>query len=166
MILVVIGTQVFAQQTPPQKPSPEMQKQRKEKMEAMKVGFISEKLQLTTAEAEKFWPVYNEFESKRTELRKKMFGDDPKRQEIDAMNDKEVETRIDNEIALRQQETELFKEYNEKFKTVLPVKKVAKLYEAEREFRMQVVKKRMENQHQRQNKKPHMNNNGGNNSGK
>lgn len=159
MILVACSLQVFAQQTPPQKTPPEVQKQRKEKMEAMKVGFISEKLQLTTAEAEKFWPVYNEFESKRMDLRKKILGDTPKRQDIDAMNDKEVETRIDNEITLRQQETELFREYNEKFKTVLPVKKVAKLYEAEREFRMQAVKKRMENQRQRQNKKLPMKNN-------
>ena len=36
----------------------------KEKLKAHKIAYITERLQLTPAEAEKFWPVYNELEAK------------------------------------------------------------------------------------------------------
>ena len=37
---------------------------KKENIEAQKVAFITSKLNLTTEESQKFWPVYNEYESK------------------------------------------------------------------------------------------------------
>ena len=38
-------------------------KTRAEKIEALKIAFITQKLQLTTDEAQKFWPVYNQYEN-------------------------------------------------------------------------------------------------------
>jgi hypothetical protein len=35
--------------------------QRQEKIQALKIAFITQKLKLTPAEAEKFWPVYNQY---------------------------------------------------------------------------------------------------------
>ena len=37
---------------------------KKEKIEAIKVAYISEELELTVAESQAFWPVYNELQSK------------------------------------------------------------------------------------------------------
>ncbi len=42
-----------------------------EKIKSLKVAFITEKLSLTSKEAQSFWPVYNEFEEKRDALTKK-----------------------------------------------------------------------------------------------
>ena len=42
---------------PPQRP---MTKQQREKLELFKIQFVTKKLDLTPAEAEKFWPLYNE----------------------------------------------------------------------------------------------------------
>ena len=36
-----------------------------EQMKAEKISFITQQLSLTTAEAQAFWPVYNEYEGKR-----------------------------------------------------------------------------------------------------
>src|SRR6476620_10673268 len=36
---------------------------RAEKIEALKIAFITQKLQLTSDEAQKFWPVYNQYEN-------------------------------------------------------------------------------------------------------
>ena len=33
------------------------------KLQALKIAFITQKLQLTSAEAEKFWPVYNQYDN-------------------------------------------------------------------------------------------------------
>ena len=53
-----------------------------EKIKALKVSFITEKLELTSNEASKFWPIYNKFETeryklyhvKRAEMKKKIDG--------------------------------------------------------------------------------------------
>ena len=44
---------------PPPPPRP-MTKQQRERLESFRIQFITKKLDLTPAEAEKFWPVYNE----------------------------------------------------------------------------------------------------------
>ncbi len=44
---------------PPPPPRP-MTKQQREKLELFKIQFVTKKLDLTPAEAEKFWPLYNE----------------------------------------------------------------------------------------------------------
>lgn len=45
---------------PPPPPPRQMTKQQREKLELFKIQFITKKLDLTPAEAEKFWPLYNE----------------------------------------------------------------------------------------------------------
>jgi len=44
---------------------------RNDKIKALKTAYITEQLELTKAEAEKFWPVYNAFEEKRSALKTK-----------------------------------------------------------------------------------------------
>ena len=44
-------------------------------------------------------------------------------------------------MANHQKELDLQKEYNSKFKAVLPIKKVAKLYVAEEQFKMELLNK-------------------------
>jgi len=45
---------------PPPPPPRPMTKQQREKLELFKIQFITKKLDLTPAESEKFWPLYNE----------------------------------------------------------------------------------------------------------
>lgn len=42
-----------------------------ERIKALKVSFITEKLELSSAEAEKFWPVYNKYDAQIHDLRHK-----------------------------------------------------------------------------------------------
>ncbi|MEY3415919.1 MAG: hypothetical protein RL060_30, partial [Bacteroidota bacterium] len=42
----------------------------REKIEAAKIGFISERLALTPKQAQTFWPIYNEYTFKKKEIRK------------------------------------------------------------------------------------------------
>jgi DNA-binding MarR family transcriptional regulator len=116
--------------------------ERMEDIEAMKVAFITKKLSLTPEEAQSFWPVYNAYSDKLKELRKKRRQDMKTAQgNVDEMSDKEVEAAVDNEITFRQKELDLQKEYHAKFKTVLPIKKVAKLYSAEEQFKKVLLDK-------------------------
>ncbi len=66
--------------------------QKKEKIEAIKVAYLTEELELTVAESQAFWPVYNERQNKEHELRelqrsgfKKLIGDEPSEKEVEKM---------------------------------------------------------------------------------
>ncbi len=128
----------FSQGPPPPLPPgppPPPEPPKKEKVEAMRIAFITQKLDLTPEEAQKFWPVYNEFQKKREELNKKRREEYKNMKEnIDSLSDKQVEAIVDGEMAFRQKNLDLDKEYHSKFKSTLPIKKVAKLYRAEEQF--------------------------------
>ena len=116
--------------------------ERKEKVEAMKVAYITSKLELTPAEAQQFWPVFNEFENKIQTIRQSRRRDAKDGAEnLDQLSDKEVEALIDSEVGFRQKELDVLKEYHSRFKAVLPIRKVAKLYRAQEDFKRELLKK-------------------------
>ena len=112
----------------------------KHKVEAYKIAYLTEKLDLTTQEAEKFWPLYNEFNKKedsiRVTQRRTMMENYSK---IDELSDEELENLVDNFIIHQQKMADLHKYYHQRFKEILPIKKVAKLYAAEHEFKKILV---------------------------
>lgn len=122
-----------------------------EKIAALKIGFITEKLDLTGKEAEGFWPVFNRYESEVKALRKKQ------RQAAAAFKTKtnvteaEADKFLADQVALKQQELDVLKKYIPEFKRVLPSAKVARLLSLEQEFKLQLLK-RIKEQRQSQRK--------------
>ncbi|MFZ5551535.1 MAG: Spy/CpxP family protein refolding chaperone [Bacteroidota bacterium] len=118
--------------------------EKKEKLEALRVAFITKELNLTPEEAEKFWPLYNQREAEQEAVRKEL-RDQVKGKNIDEMTDAEVEKLIEKQLELRQKELDIDKKYAAKLKEVLPVKKVAKLPQAEKKFREEVIQQWKDN---------------------
>jgi hypothetical protein len=123
----------------------EEQQNKEDKIEALKIAFITKRLELTPKEAQVFWPVYNEYSEKLENLRKE------RRQQfrntkdnLDGMSDKEVEALVDAEMTFKQKEVDVQKDYHGQLKKVLPIKKVAKLYMAEEAFKRQLLKRLQE----------------------
>jgi len=120
---------------------------KREKIRALKVAYITEKLQLTPNEAERFWPVYNEFEEKRHNLEMDLSGQRmEKKPDIALMTDEEVDRFIQDRLKMEEQILVLKKEYFVEFKEVLPVKKVFRLYEAENGFKRLLLERLQEGQ--------------------
>ncbi len=112
----------------------------REKVDAMKIGYLTNFLDLTTEEAKNFWPVYNKYQDELNQLRKSRRDNLMKGQvAIDSMSDAELEKIVDGELAFHQSEIDIQKKYHPQFKKVLPMKKVAKLYRAEEEFKKQLL---------------------------
>ena len=114
---------------------------KKEQIEALRMAFITNKLELTGKEAQQFWPVYNEYQDKLEALRKTRKMEI--RQEsgkLETITDQEAEQIIEAELGLRAKEVELNKTYFAKFKQVLSAKKVLKLMRAEEEFKKELIK--------------------------
>jgi len=118
----------------------EKEKPMREKVEAMKVGFLTQRLDLTPEEAKVFWPVYNKYQDELEVIRKSRRENLVNaKKNFDEMNDKDIEKAVDNELASRQNELDLLKKYNPQFKQVLPIRKVAKLYKAEEDFKRKLL---------------------------
>lgn len=115
---------------------------RREQIEAQKIAFITQELNLTPEEAKVFWPVYNEYEAKRHQL-KKSFRDVEyiHKADMDKLTEKEAAQILDNQIIEAQKFLDLRKEYHAKFKAVLPAVKVLKLYDSERDFQKVLIDK-------------------------
>ncbi len=111
---------------------------KQDKIEALKVSFITEKINLTPNEAQGFWPLYNEYNDKIKFARKNF------RQQYgtvtDFKTDKEADDYLGAELKLRQTEVDLQKEYFDKFKKILGSKKTGLLRKAEEEFKKEIIK--------------------------
>lgn len=113
---------------------------KRDKIEALRVSFINQKVNFTAQEAQLFWPLYNEYNDKLDNAKRSFRQQYIKNIDFATLTDKEADAYINAEVSLKQKEYELFKEYFERFKKVLPVKKVALLRRAEEEFKKELIK--------------------------
>lgn len=108
-----------------------------DRIHKFRIGVFTRVLNLTTEEAEQFWPVYNDFLSKREKLQQ----DFKPGKGLDLMNDAEVEDLLKRHFEFKQRELDLEKETYQKLRQVLPSRKIAKLELAERRFREEIVQR-------------------------
>jgi len=98
-----------------------------EKIQALKIAFITQKLQLTTDEAQKFWPIYNQYDNEIKSLQ---------------LNNKNGPA-LENEEKL----LNIRKKYKASFEKVIGPEKLNKLFNAERDFR-DILIRRLQNRNQ------------------
>lgn len=105
------------------------------RMEAQKVAFITNYIDLSPEEAETFWPTYKQFQKDKVQINKKY----KLQKRLADMNEEELEEQILLDFQKDQEQLDLKKEYFKKMKEVLPIRKIAMLRVAEREFRNTVL---------------------------
>ena len=108
---------------------PDQKKQ--QNIEALKVAFISKELALTPDEAQKFWPVYNQYAKELRTIIK---------------DDVDVIDRDEKVLNLR-------KRYRDQFSKVLGQQRMNRIFNAEGRFRQLLIKS-MRNQNQRKANRP------------
>jgi len=116
---------------------------RKAKMEAMKKvrrDLYVQKLSLSEDQAQKFFPIMNEFEQKQREL-KKPFRDKWGGKKPEDLTDAEAETYLNDAHKMREDELKLAKTYGDKLKPIIGAKKVLMLKRVQREVQMEMVRK-------------------------
>lgn len=135
LLFIAFGVAATAQQTD------DNEETKHEKIEALKIGFITEKLALTSKEAEVFWPVYNKFEQEIKTVRKKQRELTKAFKLKNKPTDQEADKYITEQMALKQSEIDVIKKYLPEFRKVLPATKVAILLSLEQEFKMELLRK-------------------------
>lgn len=127
----------------------------REKLDAYRVGFFTKKMNLTSEEAEKFWPAYNDYQRKKNELQREriMLVRDFNQNES-ALSDKELTEIGDNLIATLSRENELAQEFHKRLRELLSPDKVIRYYQAENQWKAQLLNELQENRPaQRQNQR-------------
>ena len=110
----------------------------REKVEAARIGMITNRLGLTPEQAEKFWPIYREFSQKRQGYRQEFRQ---AQQGIDSNNPdpKKQQDLVNFGLQLKQKELDLEKDYSGRIMTVITVQQLLSLRKAEQDFRQLVL---------------------------
>jgi hypothetical protein len=129
--------------------SQQIREKMEEKVKIQRIAFITQRLSLTETEAQQFWPIFNEYTDKLQQIRKQPKQEKP----FDELTDADVEKMVAAQFDRESRELDLKKEYFQKLKKVISVKKIAKLYKAERDFRGELVKQLQDMREMKQAKK-------------
>jgi hypothetical protein len=109
------------------------QMKKRERIEAIKIAFITKRIDLQPEESQNFWPLYNQYQKEIGDLimQRRAARNDPDADAIDALDeDLDIEGKI---VAVR-------KKYRKEFAKVLSPEKINQFYQAERDFREELIK--------------------------
>jgi len=111
-----------------------------EKLNDYKIGFFTKKLNLTSKEAERFWPVYNDYQSQRNQIQlEKLKLNRNFNLNESTLSDKQLEEMGDKYVDCLVQESDLAVALHKKLKEVLPPVKVILYYQAENQYKIQLL---------------------------
>ncbi|MEX0288594.1 MAG: hypothetical protein AB3N14_05745 [Flavobacteriaceae bacterium] len=113
----------------------------REKIKTLKVAFITERLNLSSKEAQTFWPVYNEHEEKiaamqqreRKEIRSKM-------RDFNSLSESEARSLLNQLIELQTEKHQLNIAYIKKMSDIISPKKTFLLIKAEEDFKKRLLR--------------------------
>jgi len=119
---------------------------KRQNREARKISYFTSKMQLNSEESQKFWPIVNAMEAEIKALKNANAHGRMMLNGKEDISDKELEEIMDSKIYMSKDMIDIKIKYHEKFKEVLPIKKVAKYYEATKGFKkIQAQRKKQHN---------------------
>lgn len=142
LLCAILLLPLAAQENQPQEQveitAPERDPKAREKIEAARIGMITNKLGLSPEQAEKFWPIYREFSTKRMEMRKefKMVQENVK---PGSANQDEQKRLVDLGLNLKQKELDLERNYSGRLLKVISPEQMLNLKTAERDFQRMII---------------------------
>lgn len=125
----------------------------RQKIESARIALITERLDLTPEQAQQFWPLYNEFISKRKEL-KATYDEARAKVEMTTASESEKKELLDLGLRLKEEAVQLERQYSDRMLTVIDAKQIMALRQAEEDFRNilleQIQKRRMRQERREQ----------------
>jgi Spy/CpxP family protein refolding chaperone len=113
--------------------NPQQERQERfQKIQNYKISYLTGKLNLSPEQAQKFWPLYNQYEGERHKLRRqtRIFRDD----KLATVPEQELREKLNIRLAMQQNMLDLDKQYMDRFLKVITVRQLAVLYRSEEEF--------------------------------
>lgn len=133
---LLLSVNINAQHRPPEFKN-------RDKIRALKTGFITDALDLTSKEAEKFWPIYNAYDKKIVTLRfekmRELRNKVKTREDFDALKDKDAEKLLVEFLKIEKNILEAKSSLNKQLLKIISAKKILKLYKAEDDFNRRLL---------------------------
>ena len=120
---------------------PQIPEEKLQEIKAQKAAYLTQKMDLTAEEAQKFWPVYNQYDKELEALRKERRAAHKAMKDPGEMSEADAAKAIDDQLASEQRELDLRKKYAADFKKTVGATKTMKLFRAEREFNRELLKR-------------------------
>ena len=127
-------------------------KQTREKIQAARIALITERLGLTPEQAEKFWPLYNEFTQKKKELNQQ-YKIEKAKLNMETASEKEKKALLDFGLKLKEQSLGLERNYSDRMLNIISTDQIISLRKAEGDFRQMVLQQIQKRKEQRQNQR-------------
>ncbi|MBL6447000.1 hypothetical protein JMN32_11815 [Fulvivirga sp. 29W222] len=110
------------------------------KIESARIALITERLELTPEQAEKFWPLYREYSEKRKALRQEFVE---ARQSVDRKNMTEEESKmlLNKGLELKERQLNIDRTYAERLTRVISTQQLLQLRKAEDDFRRMLLER-------------------------
>ena len=109
---------------------------KREQIKALKISFLTERLDLTEKEAQEFWPIYNTYEERAMKIKHKELKGIRKeiKENLSTLNDAQAKTLLDRLIVAQDKLHKEKEALLTKLKTILPAQKILMLKVAEDDF--------------------------------
>jgi len=152
LFLLLISLSIKAQQQEDPEPA-QADPKAQEKINGLRIAYLTDKLGLTSDQAEKFWPIYREFAQKRMDARSELRVAQKGMDKTNADPKKQQEL-VDLSLKVKQRVLDLEKEYSGRLLKVVTAEQILRLPNAEAEFRgylNDLIQQRRLNQQRREN---------------
>lgn len=103
------------------------------KIQSAKIGMITNRLNLSGEQATQFWPIYNEYEAKKMDIKKSQRRVIAESNTLTATDEKLL-AGLKEMNSLKQKEVDIDREYMNKFLKVINARQLFELYKAEQQF--------------------------------
>lgn len=120
-------------------PSDDKNKDAQQKLEALKMAYLTQQLDLSPKEAEKFWPLYNQYQKDMHNIIEKRKQVEMNKNQLNQADNKQIEQSMNQDFQLQQQALQVRQKYQKAFQNVLPPRKVMKVYRSEKDFNMKLI---------------------------
>lgn len=117
----------------------EPSKEEMEKIQSLRIAFLSQQMELSPEQAQLFWPIFNEYDDEIRKIGRSHRGI-MRALEDEELNEKETTEQIIKSFELEEAELKIKRSYFERFNEVLPAQQLAKLFASEQAFRRKMLK--------------------------
>lgn len=115
----------------------------REKLQAARIAFLTNRLELSPETAKVFWPIFTEYDNEKSKLSKKygaqkrlLFDKDSR-----SLSDENADKMLDIYLDQKQAELDLEKKYLGRFKEVLSMKQVWRVIRFDSDFRRSLMQR-------------------------
>ena len=114
----------------------ENDQERYDRIKALKVAFFTQEMNFSDKAAEKFWPIYNKYETERRKLYEKehMYS-----KNVECMTEQEATNRLNELLTVESEDYKIKKQLFKDLGTFMTAKEIIKVQDLEDEFHKKLI---------------------------